>query len=248
MSEKRKPVICPCGKKMELHTFRGFDEFIPYEAYYHCSCGWVSPVRDGTTEAEAVEAAYQAAMKREPNDGNTSDGYHTFNELYHHRAVLFAVIVSQFPRISWKARVHDNGTMYDGMFIVGIDTPVGPATYHYDVDPYWDMFMCKELERAPKWDGHTPTQAIERIATLTSRPKNSPMTREQIEKSGLLDNDAVWIMGIDNKNIALHLISGVELKDLLWECRVEPNVNTWVWLRAKPSPADIEAARKEGNE
>ena len=26
--------------------------------------------------------------------GETSDGYHTFNELYHHRAVLFSVIVN----------------------------------------------------------------------------------------------------------------------------------------------------------
>lgn len=29
-------------------------------------------------------------------NGETSDGYHTFNELYHHRAVLFSVIVKAF--------------------------------------------------------------------------------------------------------------------------------------------------------
>lgn len=52
------------------------------------------------------------------------------------------------------------------MFIVGINTPKGQATYHYDIDPYWDMFKCKELERAPEWDDHTPTQAIERISSL----------------------------------------------------------------------------------
>lgn len=57
-------------------------------------------------------------------------------------------------------------TMYDGMFIVGIDTPAGPATYHYDVEPYWDMFPCEVLDRAPEWDGHTPDDAIERIGTL----------------------------------------------------------------------------------
>lgn len=57
--------------------------------------------------------------------------------------------------------------MYDGMFIVGIDTPDGQATYHYDIDPYWGMFRCKELDRAPEWDGHTPEQAIERIGKLT---------------------------------------------------------------------------------
>ena len=98
--------------------------------------------------------------------GETSDGYHTFNELYHHRAVLFSVIVKAFQEKAWKARLHHDGTMYDGMFIVGIDTPEGQASYHYDIDPYWDMFECRELERAPEWDGHTPAQAIERIRKL----------------------------------------------------------------------------------
>ena len=99
-------------------------------------------------------------------DGNTSDGYHTFNELYHHRAILFSVIVKAFSNKAWKSLRHYDGTMYDGMFIVGIDTPEGQATYHYDIKPYWDMFECREMERAPEWDGHTPAQAIERIGKL----------------------------------------------------------------------------------
>lgn len=99
-------------------------------------------------------------------DGDISDGYHTFNELYHHRAVLFSVIVKAFSDKAWKSLRHHDGTMYDGMFIVGIDTPEGQATYHYDIDPYWDMFECRELEFAPEWDGHTPAQAIERIGRL----------------------------------------------------------------------------------
>ena len=100
--------------------------------------------------------------------GNISDGYHTFNELYHHRAVLFAVICNMYPDKAWKSKQHDdpNFHMYDGMFIVGIETPEGQATYHYDLDPYWDIFNVKELERAPKYDGHTPDEAIRRIGLL----------------------------------------------------------------------------------
>ena len=98
--------------------------------------------------------------------GDLSDGYHTFNELYHHRAVLFSVICNSNPDKAWKSKHHDDGTMYDGMFIVGIETPEGQATYHYDIEPYWDMFRVKELPNAPKWDGHTPTDAINRIFTL----------------------------------------------------------------------------------
>ena len=100
--------------------------------------------------------------------GDVSDGYHTFNELYHHRAVLFSVICNLMPEKAWKSKQHDTGDMYDGMFIVGIETPEGQATYHYDIYPYWDMFNVKEVERAPKWDGHTPSDAIERIGTLSA--------------------------------------------------------------------------------
>lgn len=57
--------------------------------------------------------------------------------------------------------------MYKGMFIVGIETPNGQATYHYDIDPYWNLFHVKELECAPEWDGHTPEQAITRIASIS---------------------------------------------------------------------------------
>lgn len=112
-------------------------------------------IRDVLYEQPAVEI-----------NGDTSDGYHTFNELYHHRAVLFSVIVKAFPDKAWKSKKHHDGTMYDGMFIVGIETPRGQATYHYDIDPYWDIFECPELERAPEWDGHTPEEAVNRIGKL----------------------------------------------------------------------------------
>ena len=109
-----------------------------------------------------------AEFKRIPDTGigDMSDGYHTFNELYHHRAILFSVICNMFKDKAWKSLMHHDGKMYDGMFIVGIETPNGQATYHYDVDPYWGLFNVKELENAPEWDGHTPDEAIERIKSL----------------------------------------------------------------------------------
>ena len=115
---------------------------------------------------ERLYDAIALLKAQEPITGETSDGYHTFNELYHHRAVLFSVIVANYKDRAWKSVRHHDGTMYDGMFIVGIDTPDGQATYHYDIDPYWDMFDCKVREFAPEWDGHTPAQAIERIGKL----------------------------------------------------------------------------------
>ena len=118
--------------------------------------------------ADWVGIAHRLAdlIEPQPITGDTSDGYHTFNELYDHRAKLFSVIVRCFKDRSWKSKLHHDGTMYEGMFIVGIETSQGQATYHYDIDPYWNVFDCKELARAPEWDGHTPEQAISRIASL----------------------------------------------------------------------------------
>ena len=112
--------------------------------------------------------------RKEIDTGNISDGYHTFNELYHHRAILTAVIVHQNKSRCWKSMKHHDGTMYDGMFIVGINTPEGMATYHYDVDPYWFIFDCKELPKAPPFDGHTSSDAINRIGSFL---KDNPLTR-----------------------------------------------------------------------
>ena len=99
--------------------------------------------------------------------GNVSDGYHTFNELYHHRAILFSIICNQNSRYAWKSKLHADGTMYDNMFIVGMNLPIKgalyPVPYPYDVEPYWDMFNVKELERAPNWDGHTPWDVVDRL-------------------------------------------------------------------------------------
>lgn len=88
---------------------------------------------------------------------DVSDGYHTFGQLYHDRAVLFAVICNTYKEHAWKATQHYDGTMFGGpneMFIVGITTPEGDYTYHYEME-YWDMYQVKELDKAPKWDGHT---------------------------------------------------------------------------------------------
>lgn len=97
--------------------------------------------------------------------GRVSDGYHTFDELYQHRTLLFASLCNTVLNdIAWKSHEHHDPIfpMYDGMFIVGVQTAHGQATYHVE-DAYWDIFNVKELARAEEFDGHTPDQALERI-------------------------------------------------------------------------------------
>lgn len=96
--------------------------------------------------------------------GQISDGSHTFDELYHHRMMLFSFVCEVFKDNAWKSWLHDDGTMYDDYFIVGVTTPDGDYSYHYHKD-WWQLFDVEELEKAPKWDGHKPSD-ITRIFSL----------------------------------------------------------------------------------
>lgn len=116
---------------------------------------------------ETAQKAINEAKRYNDSVGSLSDGYHTFDELYHHRALLFASLcLTGFKEKAWKSLLHSDSKkdpMYPGMFIVGVETPFGQATYHYDIDPYWSIFKVKELDHAPEYDGHTPKDAIDRI-------------------------------------------------------------------------------------
>ena len=98
-----------------------------------------------------------------PNMDNVSDGYHTFGELYHHRSILFLGLCMACKDRSWKSKLHSDGTMYDGMFIVGLNTQDGPVTYHFDMK-YWDIAtQIPEIEKAPEWDGCSPQEGLKRL-------------------------------------------------------------------------------------
>jgi len=95
-----------------------------------------------------------------------SDNFHSFRELYNQRAVLFAVLVRNYPGTAWKARRHFDGTKYDGHFICGITTHSGDATFHFE-DARWDLFKCQEYDCAPNpYDGATSEDVLDRLMTL----------------------------------------------------------------------------------
>lgn len=101
--------------------------------------------------------------------GKTSDGYHTFDELYEHRLTLFCAllsfVVSEYHHVlkPWKSRKHSGGDGYDGWFIAGVELPgLGQVSYHLS-DKYWDLMKVQELEFAPEWDGHTSDDVLQRL-------------------------------------------------------------------------------------
>ena len=102
------------------------------------------------------------------NIGELSDGYHTFNSLYEQRMYLFATIVNQNKDKAWKSYKHEDGELCfgGGWFIVGVDTPNGSYTYHYE-NKYYDLFECEELECGKHWDGHTDKD-VDRVLSLAN--------------------------------------------------------------------------------
>ena len=98
--------------------------------------------------------------------GDFSDGYHTFNDLYYQRCVLFPTIVNMNKSNAWKTRYHEDGEpcFGGGWFLVTVETPEGAYGCHYE-DKYWNMFDCEELPKAKRWDGYTDKD-VGRLLTL----------------------------------------------------------------------------------
>ena len=103
--------------------------------------------------------------------GDLSDGFHTFNGLYYQRMILFAALVRAYKDRAWKSYRHEDGELCfgGGWFIVGIDTPEGSYTYHYENKDF-DRFDCVELPCGKHWDGHTEDD----VTRLLSLPTISP--------------------------------------------------------------------------
>lgn len=117
-----------------------------------------------TIQKREKESEINRLISELEDKSNISDGSHTFGELYHHRAILFAVICNTYKDKAWKSWKHEDNTMYEDYFIVGVTTAKGNYTYHYHKD-YWDIFKVKELPNAPAYDGHKP-EDIDRLFTL----------------------------------------------------------------------------------
>ena len=128
--------------------------------------------------------------------GEVSDGFHTFNGLYEQRMILFAALVKAYKDKAWKSYRHEDGEYCfgGGWFIVGIDTPEGSYTYHYE-NKYWNMFDCVDLPRGKHWDGHTEADAETRLMSLNPEPHWIPVTENC--DCDLMDNEEVLVFQKD---------------------------------------------------
>lgn len=119
-----------------------------------------------------------------PETMQVSDTYHTLDEVYDHRIRLFIQLCKtqkflndlanamEKPRSRriWRSKKHHptDQPMYPGWFVLGIDDdlPGSQITYHLPLSMWDECDFAVEFIKAPKWDGHTPADVIERLKKL----------------------------------------------------------------------------------
>ena len=121
---------------------------------------------------------YKDRTKNSADD--ISDGYHTFGDLYKHRTYLLALAMIHLP-YAWKARKHEDGTMFDGMFVVGFPTPNGMVTYHCD-NEYWNDFRVPEIPHAPHFDGYSDADVLDREKAFLDSTNTRLVNNTNIDK------------------------------------------------------------------
>jgi len=132
---------------------------------------------------------------------NTSDGYHTFKELYDFRKAYNAALFNEWAQhkhlakhfehtqsgikevvteIKYKFDVHKSWKHHDGELCFGggwfIDVallPEGQISNHYKEED-WDLFQIPEVEKAKyPFDGHSSADVINRLLSINNDKSNA---------------------------------------------------------------------------
>ena len=101
---------------------------------------------------------------------DTSDGCHTFKELYEFRLLYNAHLFNEWTKQGMynvhKSQRHADGELCfgrDDYFIVVATLPTGQISNHYPMSD-WGLFKCEAVEKAKaEWDGHTSQDAAKRL-------------------------------------------------------------------------------------
>jgi hypothetical protein len=113
--------------------------------------------------------SHDRAVGIERDEHHTMDALYEYRMLYHSFAVMWWR-EQEYPVVkSWK---HSNGEdcFGGGWFIVVAILPEGQVSNHYRA-AHWDLFDVPEVRLPPEFDGHTPSQAADRIAAALAREK-----------------------------------------------------------------------------
>lgn len=159
----------------EINLF--YDQFFVREAgkgVNEISLSDVRPEKDHEkTSVEEIQDKINESLSWGHSIGSISDGYHTFDELYAHRIVLFRALCKHLYEFElsdatfvWKSTLHSDGSEYDEWFIAGLFTDKGKQiTYHVPMSEF-DEWPGIVLHKAPEFDGHTSDDVLKRLREL----------------------------------------------------------------------------------
>ena len=143
---------------------------------------------------EIFDKATEMEKEQRKVTENTSDGYHTFKELYEFRKAYNVALFNEWGQqttssrkfvttstgykeiaqeVNYKFDVHKSWKHHDGelcfgggWFIVVAILPEGQISNHYKEED-WDLFKIPALEKAKyPFDGHTGSDVISRLINI----------------------------------------------------------------------------------
>src|SRR3990172_663989 len=150
------------------------------------------------SEIRAIYPDYPSETRVvECDPGTVSDGYHTFNELYEHRSLLFCALSQQVnSERCWKYKNKwidgEVKPCHDGWFVACIHLDAGQVSCHMQTE-YWSSFRGVDLDRPPAHDGHTSSDVILRLKDFCKFPSHRLQGRPDrwCEVCNLPDRDSI---------------------------------------------------------
>jgi len=98
-------------------------------------------------------------IKIEVSDlSKVSDGYHTIQELYDHRCLLWIALCMEMPELCYIKKDH-----YEGWFLLGCVKEKGFQMSYHCPNKYLDLVEDIKEDNSVEWDGHTPSDVLQRI-------------------------------------------------------------------------------------
>ena len=216
------------------------DDFIVTKA--NNPIGWFDNLHDKDNYYTVIKTT-EALEQSEPSEklkvtGETSDGYHTFNELYEFRKVYNATLFNEWAA-QGKYRVHKSMKHHDGelcfgggWFIVVAVLPSGQISNHYEMSD-WGLFDVPSFDKAQyEFDGHTSHDVIIRLQSLSPKEGKEEVrtyTYRELERFGiyLMSGDYIHTIANDQelvqycKKQAEHFIQSLSPKEMNPVMRVE---------------------------
>lgn len=129
---------------------------------------WSPPVQIQVRRTPGIGSGYEMVARTHQVDGGTSDGQHTFDELYQFRMLYNAALFSEWG-VADRYDVHKSWRHHDGelcfgggWFIVIAQLPTGQISNHYPAKD-WDLFHVPHREVAAEWDGHNASDVAVRL-------------------------------------------------------------------------------------